>query len=115
MYGNPCASDGYLPTSRDHHSPYLERDPGQRARLPIVDMPVSEEIEPAAIVRIRKEMNKRLHDQDKAHFEELQSVRAEMRAMRLDFELQIFDYRRQHEEAIVDLANQASLAGHDSM
>lgn len=83
--------------------------------MPIAALPANEEIEPAAIVRIRQEMNARLQDQQQSHYEELQLIRGEMRAMRSDFEERIFRFHQQHEKAIVDLANEASLAGHDSV
>ncbi|KAF4954411.1 hypothetical protein FGADI_5277 [Fusarium gaditjirri] len=113
MSGDRQASGGYHPTSRDYRSPYPERDSGQRGRLS--DTPIREEIEPAAIVRLRQEMNTRLQGQANFHFEEIRSLRDEMRAMREEFDRKLFANKREHDQSIIDLANQASLAGHDNV
>ncbi|VTT55594.1 unnamed protein product [Fusarium fujikuroi] len=105
----------FMCASRDICSPNPERDLEESGRPSTMDTPFNEKIEPAAIVRFRQEMNIRFLNQEQSHFEELQTVRGEMRAMRSDFEERIFRFNQQHEKAIVDLANEASLAGHDSV
>ncbi|KAL5613872.1 hypothetical protein FOVSG1_002935 [Fusarium oxysporum f. sp. vasinfectum] len=114
MGGDPRASNGYLPTTRDLRSPYPERDLGQRGRPSTIDVPINEEIEPAAIVRLRQEMNTRLQSQEQCHFDEIRTVREEMRAMRTEFEQKLFDYKQEHEKSIIKLVNAVSLAGHNN-